>query len=620
MFETADSSLGHGTFVSWHVPAALGDVILVEACGSDSSTREEITERGRRADDAVAAINEVAAADPFEPSRFVLQADRRHRLTVTWNWTGRRIPDPAGTAEADRVDCDGLETEGTTVTQEFTFRTAPDYRPLPVPVGSGPPSEPDADAADVEYTSFDVRDLKHYLKSVPSFDAPPMFTDDLVHVEYHVDHLTDLLSRYDRTLELAVIRADSRIWCRYDTRTHAAHRHPRFLGRRAVLGTCCTVMYRHPPGARGGGELLAYDLEPNARYDLLITGPARGGGESLDRHLIERAPFRTSRYSSPAGLFAEAGWAPASAPLSYLPNDLIVAADASLTGVFAPASDVGFEAALTALGVDIEQAERPQTTILWKPPMPSAPPRRPSLRDGLDTLGLIDSRRLNVKRLVELLRTRSRREPGLPVFPGRTRPPVRDPRLLDLRDGAGRDSLRPSRHPGSRYGLEWFHVLLAENGLAEGGDAVEALGKRLTLAFTDRRSGGVPRAVELLRSLVKELLVPPPRAPQQGWRVAGVLVESLESIIRPGEVELDAIAVGAETLPLRASNSAQSRLLFVPDSAIELRPGMDSPVALRYRHRRIAGVDSAGQIVHSETSVDVAHRVGRRPQSIEWEV
>jgi hypothetical protein len=623
VFETSDSSLGDGTFVSWHVPAALGDVILVEACGSDSATRDEIAVRDRRASDAVDAINAVAAADPFEPSRFVLEADRRHRLLVSWAWTGRRVPDPAGTAEAERVDCDG-ETRGTTVTQQFTFRTAPDYVPPPGTADAGPPAEPNPDAADIDYTSFDVRDLRHYLKTVPRFDAPPMFTDDLIHIEYHVDHIVDLLGRYDRILELAVVRTDTRSAADPEPTRMQLAGVADFWEGALFAALAAQPCIDHPPPAHGGGELLAYDLEPNARYDLLVTGPTSGGGESLDRHLIDRVPFRTSRYAGPSALFREAGWAPASAPLSYLPTDLVVAADTSLSGAIALGSDVEFEAALAALGLDIEQSERPVTTVLWKPPIPTPEPTRPTLRDGLIGLGLLDRDRLNVKRLVELLIMRSKREPGIPIFPSRAWLPVRDARLPDvgrISDPRDRFPDRFRRDPGARYGLEWFHKLLVLNGLDDaGGDVVEALGKRMTLAFKDRRSGGLSHAVDTLRALVEDFLVRPPRPRPQGWRIAGVLIESLEPIVRPDEVDLDAISVSRGSLPLRSSNSAQSRLLFVGNAAVELVPGTDAAVVLQYRHRRIAGVDDDGQLVHADANISVEHRVGHRPQSIEWEV
>ena len=253
VFETADSALGNGTFVSWHVPAALGDVILVETCGSDTATRDEIDVRDRRAGDAVDAINEAAAGDPFEPSRFVLEADRRHRLLVSWSWTGRRVPDPAGTAEADRVDCGDAETQGTTVTQQFTFRTAPDYVPLPVPADAGPPSEPDPGAADIEYTSFDVRDLRHYLKTVPTVRR----TAD-VHRRSHSHRVPRRSHRRSAGSLQPNARARSHadrhtIGCRRRADPHASCRRRRLLGERVLCRPRRPIVHRRPADRLAAG-------------------------------------------------------------------------------------------------------------------------------------------------------------------------------------------------------------------------------------------------------------------------------------------------------------------------------------------------------------------------------
>ena len=159
------------------------------------------------------------------------------------------------------------------------------------------------------------------------------------------------------------------------------------------------------------------------------------------------------------------------------------------------------------------------------------------------------------------------------------------------------------RSPGERNGLEWFHKLLVRENLDDRDGAVveasrEAVDARIQ-GSPVRRTGSCDRDPPCAG---KGTLGAPAAPRPKGWRIAGVLIESLEPIVRPDEVDLDAIGVGAGSLPLRSSNSAQSRLLFVGDAAVELVPGADAAVVLQYRHRRIDGVDDAGQLVHAEAN------------------
>ncbi len=606
LFETINSDLGDGDFNSWHVPSTTSETILLQACGSDTKTREAMENRNRDRENAFNGINERIRTDT-DVSRFVLQADTRHRVTARWRWTGRRVADPVADEENDRISCNAVPATGS-INQAFEFQTAPAFDPssLPALAPNALPAPPQAGNSDINYSTFDVRDLNEYLKHVPSFDAPPMFTDDLIHIEYHVDHINDLLDRYNRTLSLEVIRTDTPTGANPNPTRLQLAGIPDYWEKLLLNALASSPCIEGSPPARGGGELLAAQLEPNARYDLLVTGPMVGSTEELEQHLIRRAPFQTSRYADPSGLFAALGWATLSAPLAYRPADIILDSSLDTSIPAMPAADVDFELGLTSLSLDIEQPEKPSTTLLWKPPLPTPKPAPPSLTTGLRTLGAIRNSRVDVPALVDLLVRRARSAAGIPIRvtlpPLQPRPPFR-------------------RGFGERYGLDWFHDLLVAENLDEEGDVVMALGTRMTKAFRTSTLGGLERAVSILAELVQEIFRRPPLPRVQGWRVAGVMLQSLEPIEREGRLHIESVRVGSsETeLTLRRSNTAGSRLLFMADTPVEMLPNSHVRLQLRYAQTKVSGVTD-GHPNRITTTVNVEHMVGRTPQSIDWEV
>ncbi len=630
LFETQESPLRDGDFRSWHIPATTADVVLLEACGWDTRTRQQSEDRNDAAEDAAEGLDR-HTGDDLAPSRFVLQADAQHRITARWTWSGERITDPLAADDDGRVECTGPPTTGT-VAQEFTFRTAAVFDPdaVPVPAEGALPPPPAAENSDIVYSTFDVRDLDQYLKRVPDFDDPPTFLDDLIHVEYYVDHIVDLLDRYGRTLKLEVVRTD--------TPTPADTVPIRFpiLGSldrwEAILFAALaeqSCISGELPG-RGAGELLQANLEPNARYDLLVSGPRTGTTESLDHHRIRRAPFRTSRYTGPAALLRELGWAPETEPLAFRPQDLVLESEVSTALPARAPADVDFEQGLADLRLDLQQQDQPVTTVLWRPPLPSAQPETPTLSDGLARLGLLGRDVLDIAGLVELLVRRARFGGGFPVLPRPPfdsfrpvptpiepdpfRPPFRPPHRFDI-------PLDPRRRPGRRYGLTWFHDLLAAEDLDENGAVVEQLGARLTLAFRSPLTGGIKQAVSLLSRLVRELFERPDPPPPQGWRIAGIIMESLEPIERDGRLSITSMTVGtpAVQLTLRRSNSARSRLLFLAETAVELGPGLDPRLRIEVEDDHITGVTD-GRSDTVTDSLTFEHHLGRTPQTVDWEV
>jgi hypothetical protein len=343
---------------------------------------------------------------------------------------------------------------------------------------------------------------------------------------------------------------------------------------------------------------------------------------------------------------AAIGWAPTTAPLSYLPEDIVLGSEVSTAIDTLDPADVDFEEGLVQLGLDIEQRDDPYTTVLWRPPLPTPEPEPPSLRDGLDRLGLLDRGRLNIPRLVELLVRRARSRRGWPILPRPVTPvpdrfqprlprvplplpatPPRQPNPFVPPARIPRMDMRPRFpwwpvpvQPGSRYGLTWFHERLVAEGLDGGGSVVEELGARLTTAFRWPILGGIRFAVSLLSELVREIFERAPTAPRpRGWRVTGVILQSLEPIERDGRVSIDSMSVGTTALTLRRSNSSRSRLLFLADTAIELLPGEDPLLSLDYEDTRVSGVTD-GRLDRTAATVRVEHRIGSRPQSIDWEV
>ena len=627
LFETQESPLRDGDFRSWHIPATTADVVLLEACGWDTRTRQQSEDRNDAAEDAAEGLDR-HTGDDLAPSRFVLQADAQHRITARWTWSGERITDPLAADDDGRVECTGPPTTGT-VAKEFTFRTAAVFDPdaVPVPAEGALPPPPAAENSDIVYSTFDVRDLDQYLKRVPDFDDPPTFLDDLIHVQYRRPH-----RRPPGPLR-ANPQARGRPHRHADPGGHRAYPLPdpgqsRPLGgdpvrsaRRAILHLGRTAGTRRRRAAPSKpGTQPRYDLSCRAQ------GPADG---ILDHHRIRRAPFRTSRYTGPAALLRELGWAPESEPLAFRPRTSFSSPRCP------PPCRRGLQRTSTSSRVSrtsgwtcsnrINQSQR-----FCASPLPSAQPETPTLSDGLARLGLLGRDVLDIAGLVELLVRRARFGGGFPVLPRPPfdsfrpvptpiepdpfRPPFRPPNRFDI-------PLDPRRRPGRRYGLTWFHDLLAAEDLDENGAMVEQLEARLTLAFRSPLTGGIKQAVSLLSRLVRELFERPDPPPPQGWRIAGIIMESLEPIERDGRLSITSMTVGtpAVQLTLRRSNSARSRLLFLAETAVEVGPGLDPRLRIEVEDDHITGVTD-GRSDTVTDSLTFEHHLGRTPQTVDWEV
>jgi hypothetical protein len=675
-FHSADSGLDNRDFNAWHVPPANANVLLLETCGYDERSRVEADVRNANRETARERLNEVAIRDPATPTtavssasllRFVMQSDSNYRVVANWEWTGQKLADPVEDTESERKPCTKPPRTGT-VEQIFTFRTANEAVSVTA-TPTGPPTAPSADNADIDFTVFDVRDLDFYIKEVPSFDDPPLFTESLVYVEYYVDHVELLLQRYGRSLDLSVVRTDGPAKVEDTDTTLTRFFVPGTLGYweqvlfLALQEQPC-ITGELPPQSLG--EYLDFDLEPNARYDFLITGPKATGSEPLDRHLIKRSPFRTSRYEGPLQLFAALGFGSVGNPLFYRPYDQILSRDFAVSLDVMPDSDVELEAGLRELNLIIEQDETPKTTILWQPPLPRpATPPVPTLRGTLQKLRVLNVGRVNVPKLVNLVVIAAKSDPR---NPGRLLPALRpglgsllnsnitrsdvglthslpplstsaggvsgstigvDSGLSELPTGAGVTDLVPRDDlllpldilSANQFSFKEFGRQLTKEHLGENGRVLTNLVKLLHRVFRKPGMGGISRAEQLLGAVLNKAPEPARPAKQNGWRVRGVLLESNEPILRDGNLDITALQLAetsAAPLVLKRSNTSRSRLLFIAETPVELPVNSVPAISLTYQHTDMRVV--ADILTQVSESVIVEHVLGLRPQTIDWEV
>ncbi len=298
------------------------------------------------------------------PPRTLLRPGTEYRVSVTWQW---QRWERSGVSTPGSPDPDAWQAGGSDV---YRFRTAA----LAAPATPPPPVELIAE------DTFDPRGLARYVTGARPDGPMPHLLDDPVRITLSVDYLATLLDGYGFDARVDVRPTD------VDPGTVPPGAHPpdKVTGLKLLAWVADHVLRPAesrvvdvlttspcaPPTSLGGTavEVLA-DLEPATAYDLLLVADPRGSGPGS---VVQRWHFRTSRYHDVAEILRELGLPPGD-PSAVAPGDILLdRAWPALTP--RPHDDRGFDAALSALGIDPwPMPASPRTTTLWVSPTPSRP-------------------------------------------------------------------------------------------------------------------------------------------------------------------------------------------------------------------------------------------------------
>ncbi len=346
------------------MPYRYFDIGLVRVCGirhdailaadNDDAARFELRDMWNNAAEETTTIDRFQLLDP----------NMRYAVQVTYRaavWVGQEATQTPPSASS--LDFAAPPT-GVTVTSHaprFHFRTA-DAGTLP-----------DVQLRDfAKQELFDPRALARYLRGFdPVAEVPSLLRADPMLVWFEVEWIEDLLDRYGYRLEVIVRRTDPPptppsgippvilpvlepfVWSGlpFELRNLADQR----LITAAVAAPCL-----EDAPVDGATLQVTADLEPRARYDLVVQAVPLAGGDAID---IGLSHFRASRYRDVTELIEATGFG-FTTPNPFYPLDVLV------TG--APPSDVHLaddellDAALSTIGLDpFAPATGPRTVALW---------------------------------------------------------------------------------------------------------------------------------------------------------------------------------------------------------------------------------------------------------------
>ena len=219
---------------------------------------------------------------------------------------------------------------------------------------------------------FDPRALVRYVRGFePAVEDPSHFRNDPLLAWFEVEWVEDLLDRYGFDLELVVQRTDppptppsgvgpivfpvlTVLW------TSLPYELRNLADRRMIDAAVAAPCLDDAPHEGATAQITA-ELEPRARYDLVVRAKPRTGGAAIE---IGKSHFRASRYRTAIELIEATGFGVAS-PNPFYPLDLLVSA--------APPADVRLaddallDQALSAMGLDpFAPAAGPRSVALWR--------------------------------------------------------------------------------------------------------------------------------------------------------------------------------------------------------------------------------------------------------------
>jgi hypothetical protein len=338
------------------------DVSLVRACGIRHGALVSADLDDRAREELQDAWNDAATGSGIERFR-LLEPNTRYEVRVRYRvatWTAPKLtdepPDPGAFDFTPVPDVIRVAEK----TERFFFRTAP----------AG--SLPDARVLDFEAQElFDPRALARVLRGFdPVAEVPSHFRDDPLLVWFEVEWIENLLDRYGHRLELVVQRTDP-------PPTPPSGEAPPILppltitwtglpfelrslaDRRMIEAATDAPCLEDAPVSGATAQVLA-DLEPRARYDLVVRAVPLSGGDPVE---IGRSHFRASRYRTAVELIEATGFG-IERRNPFYPPDLLV--DGAPPAEPRLGDDALLDAAISALGLDpFPPAAGPRSVLLW---------------------------------------------------------------------------------------------------------------------------------------------------------------------------------------------------------------------------------------------------------------
>ncbi|HVY14338.1 MAG TPA: hypothetical protein VHB27_03860 [Rhodopila sp.] len=370
-------------------PWLRGTVTLVAVCGvTMEASAAQNADSNFRASLKALLLGLAADVSADTPTHDVyLDANSTYELRVTWQWQGWQPAHPGdepGPPDPNHWT-DGPEERFRFATADFGLATTPapvQNTSLDVDPAQGGPG--------YDERTFDPRGIARYLTAVtPTQLDAPHFLDDAIGFWFMVDHLETLIEKYDRILQVKVLRTRPPAGSLYNAPVHVS-------GSKHILDVTTKVSWQvttdawtqadyrfiqaavaascigQAPSVGSSMVSVTADLVPRSEYDLLLNAaPKTVGGHP--EVAIARSHFRTSRYHNPAGLLAGLGFA---APIAItMPTDAI--ATAAFPAGALQVGDTALDAALTALGLDPwPLPAAPRTTVVWLRPAAAGQPWR----------------------------------------------------------------------------------------------------------------------------------------------------------------------------------------------------------------------------------------------------
>jgi hypothetical protein len=375
---------GEGGWVHVDVrPWRRGTLSLVAACGVTlEAVQAQAAEQDFRLSLQGLLLDLIADGALQQPTHGVyLGPDTTYQIRAHWQWQGFRPADPGD--EPPPPSAAGWQDAA--APDRFTFHTAAfGTAPAPQPAQSSSlETDPAQGGPGYDERVFDPRGLSRYVTRVtPGLQDAPHFLDDAIGVWFMVDHLEPLVEKYDRILQVKVLRTDPAPGSMYAAPPHIPglkhfldvtidttrtidtltwfEADFRFV-EAAKLAPCINGT---PPLGSSSVQVIA-DLEPLSEYDLLLMVAPDTAGAAPEVPVV-RSHFTTSRYHHPTELLAALGFATPTAIRP--PTDVIT--ETPLAGGALEIGDAKLDEALTTLGMDPWPLPAgPRTTLIWAPPV-----------------------------------------------------------------------------------------------------------------------------------------------------------------------------------------------------------------------------------------------------------
>ncbi len=344
------------------------DLGLVRVCGirhdalvasaDDEARREEIQD----------AWNDAVTGPPLRRYR-LLDPDAAYAVEVDYRvatWIAPKSTDLPPSASTLNFDSPPGGVTVASHTPKFFFRTA----------ATGELSSTDLGEFDKQ-GRFDPRALGRYLLGFdPLAEEPSHLRGDPLLVWFQAEWIEDILDRHGFALELVVQRTDPPpltdpqfaptlspaillpmvSWVQRPLTVELRNLADQRMVAAAVEAPCL-----EDAPVEGATLEVKVELEPRARYDLVVQARPKGGGEALE---IGRSHFRASRYRNVQELIEALGFRFGEAS-PYFPADLLVQAAPPLDARLG--DDELLDQALGTLGLDpLAPATGPRTLLLWR--------------------------------------------------------------------------------------------------------------------------------------------------------------------------------------------------------------------------------------------------------------